>query len=461
MDRQNFRAHAHQLVDWIADYMDGVRDYPVRSQVSPGDIQAQIPDMPSDSGEDFTSIFQDFQDIIMPGITHWQHPRFFAYFPANVTPESQLAEMLTSALGVNGMLWETSPAATELEEKMMQWLGSAIGMPSDWSGVIQDTASSATFCAVLTARERATQWRVNDQGLYSEKKLKFYVTHEAHSSIEKAMKMAGLGRENIHFIPTRRDHSMDEIALEVAIERDLAAGHIPAGIIACIGGTGMGATDALDAIATIARSHDIYLHVDAAWAGSALVCPEYQTFITGIEKADSFVFNPHKWMGIQFDCSAHFVREKDSLIRTLTILPEYLKSNKGVTDYRDWGLQLGRRMRALKVWFVLRGQGLDQIRSRIRRHIQWAEDLAGIIAATEGFELVTEPRFSLFTFRLAAGSEATDRLIGLVNDDGYTYLTRSVIDGQSVIRWSIGQTDCTWDDVQSSWGRVKSLALDL
>ncbi|WND04019.1 pyridoxal-dependent decarboxylase [Temperatibacter marinus] len=457
MKTNNFRKHAHELVDWVADYMENVRDYPVRSQCEPGDIAAQIEDEAPQQAENFETIFEDFKSIIMPGITHWQHPRFFAYFPSNSTPESQLAEMLISAVGVNGMLWETSPAATELEEKMMQWLGQLIAIPKDWSGVIQDTASSATFCALLCAREKATDDRSNTQGLYSEKKLKYYVTHEAHSSIEKAMKMAGLGSSNIHFVATRRDHSMDHIALETAIERDLAAGHIPAGIIACIGATGMGAIDPLRRIGEIAKAHDIYLHVDAAWAGSAMVCPEFHAFMDGIDLADSYVFNPHKWMGIQFDCSAHFVKDKDRLIQTLTILPEYLKSNEGVTDYRDWGIQLGRRMRALKVWFVLRGQGVDAIQERIRNHILWTEKLAALVSDHPDFEIVTEPRFSLFTFKHKDGCEKTDALLQAVNDAGYTYLTRSVINKKSVIRWSIGQTDCQWQDVADSWSHLLDL----
>ncbi len=467
MNTNDFRKHAYKLVDWIADYMEGVREYPVRSQVKPGEIAAQLTDSPPFQGEAFEQIFGDFKSIIMPGITHWQHPRFFAYFPANSTPESQLAEMLISALGVNGMLWETSPAATELEEKTMSWLGQMVGIPQDWSGVIQDTASSATFCAILTAREKATGWKTNSVGLYQQAPLKFYVTREAHSSIEKAMKMAGLGKEHIHFVATDNKRGMDVNALQLAINEDREQGFIPAGIIACIGATGIGAIDPLKAIGIIAQKEDIYLHVDAAWAGSAMILPEQQHHMQGIELADSYVFNPHKWMGIQFDCSAHFVRNKETLIRTLTILPEYLKSNEGVTDYRDWGIQLGRKMRALKVWFVLRGQGTAQIQQTIRNHIQWTNELANIIGATEGFEIVTQPRFALFSFRATpnanhtSSNEFNDLLIKAVNNEGYTYLTRTVIDGQSVIRWSIGHTNCTWKDVESSWENVKTIAKDL
>mgnify|MGYP005706003955 CR=1 FL=1 len=458
MNANEFRQNAYQLVDWIADYMEEVRDYPVRSQVTPGEIAAQIADTPPPEGESFETLFTDFKNVVMPGITHWQHPRFFAYFPANSTPESQLAEMLISALGVNGMLWETSPAATELEEKTMSWLGQMVGIPQEWSGVIQDTASSATFCAILAAREKATNWVTNKSGLYEQKPLKFYVTREAHSSIEKAMKMAGLGSEHIHFVSVNKERGMDVAALQQAISNDRNAGFIPAGIIACIGATGMGAIDSIEGVGKVAQEEDLYLHIDAAWAGSAMIHPEFQHHMQGIELADSYVFNPHKWMGIQFDCSAHFVKDKETLIRTLTILPEYLKSNEGVTDYRDWGIQLGRRMRALKVWFVLRGQGTTQIKQRIRNHIQWTKKLAEVVSNTEGFEIITQPYFALFTFKANENNEFNDALIKAVNDDGYTYLTRTVLNGQSVIRWSIGHTNCTWEDVESSWERVKDIA---
>lgn len=458
MDNNEFRKHAHELVDWIADYMENTRQYPVRSQVEPGQISAQIADEAPHLGEPFENIFSDFKDIIIPGITHWQHPRFFAYFPGNCAPESQLAEMLMSALNVNGMIWESSPAATELEEKVVTWLAKMVGIPENWDGVIQDTASNATLCALLVAREKATQWQANAEGLYSHSPLKFYMTRESHSSIEKDVKIAGLGNQHIHFIAVNKQHGMDISALQQAINEDRQNGFIPAGIVACVGTTGMGASDDIEAIGKIAQREDIYLHIDAAYAGNAMVLPECQHHMQGIELADSYVFNPHKWMGIQFDCSAHFVKDKESLIRTLTILPEYLRSNEGVTDYRDWGIQLGRRMRALRVWFVLRGQGIESIQQRLRRDIQWAQQLAEIVSETDGFEVYTSPRFALFTFRASDNNDFNDALVKAVNNDGYTYLTRTVIDDQSVIRWSIGHMQCTWEDISSSWERVKSIA---
>lgn len=470
MNSEDFRNNAHQIIDWIADYMEGVRDLPVRAQTSPGDVRAVLPGMPPENPESFEAVMADFNSIIMPGITHWQHPRFFAYFPANVTPASQLAEMLISALGVNAMLWETSPAATELEEAMMDWLKAMLALPSSWSGVIQDTASSATFCAVLTSRERATDWQVNEAGLQSIGKLAFYTSEEAHSSLEKAVKMAGLGRASIRLVPTDTDHAMHPKALAAMMEKDRKAGITPAMVMATVGSTSIGTADPLKAIGVIARANRAFFHVDAAWAGSAMVCPEYRYLLDGVESADSFVFNPHKWMGVQFDCSAHFVRDKDALVRTLSILPAYLETREGksVTDYRDWGVQLGRRMRALKLWFVIRLRGVEGIQAMIRAHIGWAEDIAGAIRQTEGFELVTGPNLSLVTFRLApAGMEAddadglTEALLQAVNDEGFTYLTRTVVQGRPVIRFQIGQVQTSRKDVMDAWTHILETAKEL
>ena len=467
VDKEEFRKNAHEIVDWVADYLDGVRDFPVRSQVAPGDVRGQLPDAPPAKPEGFDALMADFKDIILPGVTHWQHPRFFAYFPANVMPASQLAEMLISALGINAMLWETSPAATELEEAMMAWLKDMLDLPRAWAGVIQDTASSATFCAVLAARERATDWRVNEDGLQEAPKMAFYTSSEAHSSLEKAVKMAGLGRASIRLVPTDRDHAMKPNALAAMIDEDRKAGIVPAMVMATVGSTSVGASDPLKAIGVIARQSGLYFHVDAAWAGSAMICPEFRYLLAGVEAADSFVFNPHKWMGVQFDCTAHFVRDQDTLVRTLTILPAYLETREGaeVTDYRDWGIQLGRRMRALKLWFVIRLTGVEGLQAMIRNHVVWAEDLAKAVKAAEDFELVSGPNLSLMAFRfrpagLADGEVDTlsDRLLQAVNDDGFTYLTRTVVGGRPVIRFQIGQVHTTRDDVMAAWERVVGIA---
>jgi len=467
MNADEFRQYGHQIVDWIADYIDSVKDFPVRAQVKPGEVRSKLPAQAPMAGEPFEAMMQDFKDIILPGITHWQHPRFFAYFPANVTPPSMLAEMLVNALGVNGMLWETSPAATELEEQMIDWLKGMLQLPSAWSGVIQDTASSATFCAVLAARERATNWQVNETGLGDVPKLAFYTSSEAHSSLEKAVKMAGLGKASIRLVPTDQDHAMQPKALADMIESDRRDGVIPALVLATVGSTSVGAADPLKAIGIIARANNAYFHVDAAWAGSAMICPEYRYFLDGIEGADSFVFNPHKWMGVQFDCTAHFVRDKDTLVRTLTILPAYLETREGneVTDYRDWGVQLGRRMRALKLWFTIRSYGVEGLQAMFRSHITWAERLAEVIRSEADFQLITGPNLSLITFRYTpkgVGKEAlgalSDKLLERINDDGFTYLTRTLVEGEPVIRFQVGQTQTTEEDVMAAWQHVAKLA---
>lgn len=467
MQSEEFRKYGHEIVDWIADYMDGAADYPVRAQVLPGEIRAKLPENAPDAGEPFAAMMQDFKDIILPGITHWQHPRFFAYFPANASPPSLLAEMLMGALGVNAMLWETSPAATELEEQMVDWMKNMMQLPASWSGVIQDTASSATFCAVLAARERATGWQVNETGLRDARQLAFYTSSEAHSSLEKAVKMAGLGRASVRLVPTGKDHAMQPEALAQMIAEDKANGIKPAMVMATVGSTSVGAFDPLQAVGDIARANDVYYHVDAAWAGSAMICPEFRPLMAGVEMADSFVFNPHKWMGVNFDCSLHFVRDKGVLIRTLTILPAYLETREGetVTDYRDWGIQLGRRIRALKLWFTIRSYGVVGLQNMIRQHVAWAIELAETISAEPDFEIVTKPNLSLFTFRYVPDSKfahehdvISDQLLQTVNDDGFTYLTRTVVNGRPVIRFQIGPLNTTQDHISAAWARVAKIA---
>ena len=354
MDTEEFRRHAHAFVDWMADYMDGVERFPVRAQVRPGEIADRLPDQAPEIGEDMDRIFGDFVDQVMPGITHWQHPSFFAYFPANSSPPSVLAEMLTATLGAQCMLWQTSPAATEMETKILGWLRQMIGLPDGFHGVIQDSASSATLCALLTAREKATDWCANEEGLATQPRLACYVSEEAHSSVEKDVRVAGFGRRSLRKIATDDDLAMDPAALEAEIAADIADGVKPACVVATLGTTGTGAVDPLAAIGAVCRRLGVWLHVDAAWAGSALILPEHRSMIDGIENVDSFVFNPHKWLMTNFDCSAYFVRDSEALVRTLSILPEYLKtaSADGIINYMDWSVPLGRRFRALKLWFV-------------------------------------------------------------------------------------------------------------
>ncbi len=374
MDTKEFRRHAHAFVDWMADYLAEVERYPVRAQVKPGEVAAKLPLTPPERGEPMETIFADFTSVVLPGITHWQHPGFFAYFPANSSPPSVLAEMLTATLGAQCMLWQTSPAATELETRVLDWLRQMTGLPEGFTGVIQDSASSAILCALLTARERATGWRANEEGVGAVGPLRVYCSTETHSATEKGAKIAGLGRANVRKIPVDARFAMRPDALEAAIREDLAAGATPVCVVASLGTTGVGALDPLRPIGEVCRRHNVWLHVDAAWAGSALILLEHRGMLDGIEHVDSFVFNPHKWLFTNFDCSAHYVRDPDALVRTLEILPAFLKTRERghVIDYRDWSVQLGRRFRALKLWFVIRAYGVAELQRMVAAHIALA-----------------------------------------------------------------------------------------
>ena len=466
MEIEDFRAEAHRMVDWMADYMERIGEKPVRAQTKPGEIDSRLPLSAPDSGESVSDIMADFERDIMPGVTHWQHPRFFAYFPANASPPSILAEMLTATIGAQCMLWQTSPAATEMETRVTDWLRKLIGLPEGFHGVIQDSASSAILCAILTARERVTDWEANEAGLSACPPVTVYTSDQTHSATEKGAKVAGIGRENVRLIPTdSKTFAMRPEALEQAILADKAAGKRPACLVANVGATGVGAMDDLDALGKIAQAHGLFAHVDAAWAGSALICEEHQHLIRGVERFDSFVFNPHKWLMTNFDCSAHYVREPRDLIRTLAINPAFLLSREGdqVIDYRDWSVPLGRRFRALKLWFVLRCYGADGLRKIIRDHIAWAEALEATIRAEADFEMMAPRQLSLLNFRYApAGAENLDalnaHLLETVNDDGFTYLTQNMVGGRYAIRFQIGQTRTTQADVEAAWARVCNIA---
>jgi aromatic-L-amino-acid decarboxylase len=346
---------------------------------------------------------------------------------------------------------------------MMEWLAEAVGLPGDFRGVIQDSASSATLAAVLTMRERALGWAGNAQGLPGQKPLRIYCSAEVHSSIDRAIWVAGIGQDNLVKLPVQGAlRAMDTYALERAIEQDRAEGMLPAGIVACTGATGMGACDDIAAVCEVARKHGLYVHVDAAWAGTAMLCPEFRTLWAGVEEADSVVFNPHKWMGAQFDCSAHFLRAPEDLTRTLAIQPEYLKTHgaDGVVNYSEWSIPLGRRFRALKLWFLIRLHGLAGLREMLRNHIRWSQDLCERLRAAPGFEIVTEPVLSLFTFRLA-GEDADARTLTLlqrINDDGRIYLTQTKIDGQLVIRFQAGQFCAEARDFDTAFETITELA---
>lgn len=465
MDIKDFRKNAHEIVDWMADYMEGgVVDYPVRPNIAPGSIKSRLPSSAPKEGESFGAIFKDFEDIAMPGITHWQHPRFFGFFPANNSAPSVLAEMLVSALGTNAMMWETSPAATEIEEQMLEWLREMSGLPSGWQGVIQDTASTATLCAVLTAREKALGWAGNGEGLKDQPQLTYYTSAESHSSVMKAIRIAGIGDESLRAVPLTDSLEMDVEALKGLIADDILAGKKPAGIIATVGTTSTGSVDPVRAIAETANQHDIFLHVDSAWAGSAMICPEHRYMIDGLELADSFVSNPHKWLMTNFDCSVYYVKDAESLKRTFSILPAYLKTKETgkVTDYRDWGIQLGRRFRSLKLWFVMRSYGVAGLQEIIRNHIKWANEIATQMKQSDDFEIITGPNLSLICFRVShpkpsQADDLTDKLSQAINDDGFCYVTKTLIKGRPAIRLQIGQTHTKLEEIQESWKRILTI----
>jgi len=468
MDREKFRQHAHELVDWMADYFKDVEGYPVRSQRKPGEVLDQLATEPPEQGEPFDTMMEDFRNIIIPGITHWQHPKFLAYFNANNSYPSILAEMLTATLGTQCMIWQTSPAATELEERVMEWTRKLIGLPESFTGVIQDTASTATLCSLLTAREKLTGYQINENGYYDKKILTVYCSTEAHSSIEKDVKIAGMGKENLRKIEVDDQYAMKPESLEEAITRDMKEGFQPLAVVAAMGTTGSTAIDPLREIEEICKNHGIWLHVDAAYAGTGLVLPELRWMSEGIEMTDTFVFNPHKWMFTNFDCSAYFVRDTEALIRTFEILPEYLKTRQRerVSNYRDWGIQLGRRFRALKLWFVIRSFGAEGIRERIRNHIRWARELAQEIDRCVDFQLMAPVPLATLCFRYTPDG-VSDRhelndlnasLLETLNATGKVYMTHTKLDGDYCIRLVVGQTNQEREHITEAWELVRETA---
>ncbi|MFC2117984.1 pyridoxal phosphate-dependent decarboxylase family protein [Bacteroidota bacterium] len=468
-DPKEFRKFAHQFVDWMADYLENIESYPVKSQVKPGEIFSKIPDFAPEKGESMESIFQDFQRIILPGITHWQSPGFHAYFPGNSSYPSLLAEMLTATLGAQCMKWVTSPAATELEEKVMNWLKELIGIPAGWDGVIQDTASTATLTAILCAREKYSNFSINEKGFVGENKYRIYCSTETHSSIEKAVRIAGYGKNSLVKIKTDSNYALDPLALEATIRNDINIGLEPVCVVATLGTTGSTAIDPLDKIASICEKNNIWLHVDAAYAGTALFLPEYKWMINGINKADSFVFNPHKWLFTNFDCSAYFVKDKELLIRTFEILPEYLKTSTGkkVNDYCDWGIQLGRRFRALKLWFVLRNFGVEGIQNKLRFHISLSKEFRNFIDNDKEFELITEPSVNVVCFHFIPPEISDIEKINLINEtlleeinkSGEVFLSHTKLNGVYTIRMVIGQTNVERKHIVNAWELIKKSSL--
>ena len=467
MTPEEFRKHAHELVDWMADYMENVEKYPVKSPVKPGDIFNRLPDDPPLNPESFNILMKDLEEIIMPGITHWQSPNFFAYFPANTSPPSVLAEMIISTLSAQCMIWETSPAAAELEEKMMIWLRDLIQLPPEFEGVIQDTASTSTLAAILTAREKTTDFQINNDGAENAGTLRVYCSEQTHSSVEKAVKISGIGRKNLIKIQVKDDFSIDVQKLKEAVENDKRKGFRPCCVIATICTTGTTAVDPLRAIGEICANNDIWLHVDAAMGGTALILPEFQWMLDGREFIDSFVFNPHKWMFTNFDCSAYFVKNPGHLIKTFEIMPEYLKTRtRGkVNDYRDWGIPLGRRFRALKLWSVIRMYGVKGLQEKIRYHLELARQLAEMITREKDFEILAPVTINVVCFRYKPeGLEMTEinkineTLNHRLNDSGKIYLTHTVLNGIYTLRMVTGQTNVRMEHVEKAWDLIRNTA---
>jgi aromatic-L-amino-acid decarboxylase len=467
MDKDEFRRFGHRFVDWVADYFESLETYPVLSAVKPGDIKLMLPPAPPERGEPAEKIFQDFREIILPGVTHWQHPSWFGYFPANNSPASVLAELLTAGLGAQCMVWQTSPAAAELEECVLDWLRQMLGLPVGMAGVIQDTASTATLCALLSAREKATDFASNAKGL--SQALTVYASDQAHSSVEKGVKIAGYGRENLRIVPTDDAYAMIPGALDQTIAKDLDAGFKPACVVATVGTTSSTAVDPLAEIGEICRRRGVWLHVDAAYAGSAAILPELKWIVKGTEDVDSFVFNPHKWLFTNFDCSAYFVKDPGDLIRTFEIHPEYLKTgvDAQVKNYRDWGIQLGRRFRALKLWFVIRSYGVEGLQAILREHIRLAGVFRGWVEADPRFELMAPTPFSLVCFRLNDGRSADDlnelnmRLLAAINQTGRAFLSHTTLRGRCVLRLVVASRTTEERHVRAAWDLIQEKAEEL
>jgi aromatic-L-amino-acid/L-tryptophan decarboxylase len=469
MTPEEFRRWGRALVDWIADYRERVEELPVLSRVEPGEVRSKLPASAPEEPEGLDAILRDLDEIVLPGITHWQSPNFFAYFPSNASLPSVLGDLVSTGLGVQGMLWATSPACTELETHVLDWLVDALGLPqgfrsdSDGGGVIQDTASSAALCALVAARERAAEAGAAPD------RMTCYTSDQAHSSIEKAVRIAGLGAESLRLVPTDEIFRMRPEALAAAIAEDRRAGRAPVFVCATVGTTSSLAVDPVDRIAAVLRdgpgSWDTpppWLHVDAAMAGTAALCPEHRDIHRGVEHADSYCFNPHKWMFTAFDCDAFWVRDRAALVRSLSVLPEYLRNTATesgkVIDYRDWHVPLGRRFRALKLWFVLRVFGLEGLRRRIRHHLELAERFASWVAADERFELVVPRSLALVCFRLRGEDVPNEALVERLNASGALFLTHTRLNDRYTLRMSIGQTDTGERHVRAAWERIRAEA---
>lgn len=455
MSPEEFRYWGYKAIDWIVNYLENVEQFPVLSQVKPGDIRAKLPDMAPQQGESFEAILKDIDRVILPGITHWQSPNFFAFFPSNISAPSILGELISAGMGVQGMLWATSPACTELETHVLDWLVDMLGLPSQFKsngsggGVIQDSASSASLVALLAAREIS---KADNNQLVA------YTSTQAHSSIEKGVKIAGLPREHLRLVEVDSNYAMCPIALEQLITADINAGLTPCYIAATVGTTSSNAMDPISELGAIAKKYNIWLHVDAAMSGTAALCPEFRWIHQGLELANSYCFNPHKWMMTNFDCNCFYVRDRAKLIESLSIMAEYLKNQATasgeVIDYRDWQIPLGRRFRSLKLWFVIRYYGIEGLQHYVRKHVNLAQEFAQWVKSDPNFELVVNPPLNLVCFRHKGGDKINQAILDNLNTSGKLYLSSTKLDQKLILRMSIGQATTQRINVQQAWESI-------
>jgi aromatic-L-amino-acid decarboxylase len=469
MTTDEFRRHGHAVIDWIADYWDRIEQFPVLSQAAPGEIAQSLPSRAPHSGEDFAAVLEDLNRVVLPGITHWQHPGFFAYFPANSSPAAVLGDLISSGIGAQGMIWATSPAVTEIEQVVLDWMATELGLPDEFrnasgtgGGVIQDTASTATMTAMVAALHRATGGAARLAGLQDGRRYAVYTSSQAHSSVLKAAMMTGIGSDAVREIAVEPStQSMLAGDLERAIAADVDAGVIPVMAVAAVGTTSTCAIDPTAEIGRICQKYGVWMHIDAAFAGVAAICPEYRYVIDGVELADSFVTNAHKWMLTTFDCSLFWVRDRGALIGALSILPEYLRNaateSGDVVDYRDWHPQLGRRFRSIKLWAVLRTYGVEGVRAHIRSGVELARQFEDWVRADDRFEVLVPRELSVVVFALGDDA-ATMQLMERVNASGTAYLTHTKVNGRAALRMAIGSVWTREQHVRAAWELIAATA---